>query len=314
MESQRNNSGTLSSLQSSTNSMTDSLNTTMKSLDMTPTVNSTKEFLESNSAIARFSFLIMAIFIFIIVLKLCIRLISYFILNKSGKVVIVDGMIDGNEPYTFPQDPNSNSNVKTISKSNNAENGVEFTWSVWLYVDSITSSSTNTVYKHVFSKGNNNWNSSSSNPPGVAYPNNAPGVYLSPTTNDLYVFMNTYDIINEEIVINSIPLNKWFNLIICGVNKSIDVYINGIVVNSHQLVSVPKQNYGDVYVCNNGGFSGNLSELVYYNKAVSLKTIQQIVSAGPVLKYVSSSKSKSPSYNYLSMDWYYQNPLFGVTF
>ena len=93
-----------------------------------------------------------------------------------------------------------------------------------------------------------------------------------------------------------------------------DVYINGIVVNSHQLVSVPKQNYGDVYVCNNGGFSGNLSELVYYNKAVSLKTIQQIVTAGPVLKYVSSSKSKSPSYNYLSMDWYYQNPLFGVTF
>jgi len=318
MDTQQNRTGYPNSAYSSGESVVsniqDTINSSLKTLDMTPTVNSTKEFLESNSAIARFSFLMLAIFIFIVILKICIKLISYFILNKSGTVMLINGMIDGNEPYTFPQDPNSNSNAKTLSKSNNAENGVEFTWSVWLYVDSITSSSTNTVYKHVFSKGNNNWNSSSSNPPGVAYPNNAPGVYLSPTTNDLYVFMNTYDIINEEIVVNSFPLNKWFNLIICCVNKSIDVYINGIIVNSHKLISVPKQNYGDVYVCNNGGFSGNLSELAYYNKAISLKTIQKIVSSGPSLKYLTSSKSKSPSYNYLSMDWYYQNPLFGMTF
>ena len=315
MDTQRNGTGAIySSGESSVGNMENSLSSSLKSLDMTPTVNSTKEFLQSNSAIARFSFLLLAIFIFVIILKICIRLLSYFILNKSGNVNLIDGMIDGNEPYTFPQDPNSNSNAKTLAKSNNAENGVEFTWSVWLYVDSITSTATNTVYKHVFSKGNNNWNSSSSNPPGVAYPNNAPGVYLSPTTNDLYVFMNTYDIINEEIVVNSFPLNKWFNLIICCVNKSVDVYINGIVVNSHKLVSVPKQNYGDVYVCNNGGFSGNLSNLAYYNKAISLKKIQQIVSSGPSLKYSSGSKSKPPTTNYLSMDWYYQNPLFGVTF
>lgn len=314
MDIQRSRSGTsYPSGESTVSSIENNINSSLKSLDMTPTVNSTKEFLQSNSIIARFSFLLLAIFIFVIVLKLCIRIMAYVVLNKSSHVSLISGMIDGNEPYTFPQDPNSNSNAKTLSKSNNAENGVEFTWSVWLYVDSITASSTNTVYKHVFSKGNNNWNSSSSNPPGVAYPNNAPGVYLSPTTNDLYVFMNTYDVINEEIVVNSVPLNKWFNLIICCVNKSIDVYINGIVVNSHQLVSVPKQNYGDVYVCNNGGFSGNLSNLDYYNKAVSLKTIQQIVSAGPSLKYVSASKQKAPS-NYLSMDWYYQNPLYGVTF
>ena len=137
----------------------DSINSSLKTLDMTPTVNSTKEFLESNSAIARFSFLMLAIFIFVIILKICIKLVSYFILNKSGNVTLINGMIDGNEPYTFPQDPNNNSNAKTLAKSNNAETGVEFTWSVWLYVDSITSSSTNTVYKHVFSKGNNNWNS-----------------------------------------------------------------------------------------------------------------------------------------------------------
>jgi hypothetical protein len=250
-----------------------SFDNTMKKIDIIPSVNSTSEFLQSNSVIAKFAFLIMAIFIFIIALKLIIRIISYFILTKSGTIKLVDGLIDGNEPYTFPQDPNSNSNAKTIPKSNNATTGVEFTWSVWLYVNSITSSPNDTTYKHVFSKGNNNWNTSSSNPDGVAYPNNAPGVYLSPTTNDLYIFMNTYDIINEQVAVNGIPLNKWFNLTICCVNKSLDIYINGIIVNSHQMVSVPKQNYGDVFVCNNGGFSGNLSQLVYYNKAISIKVI-----------------------------------------
>jgi hypothetical protein len=222
-------------------------------------------------------------------------------------------MIDGTEPFIFPQDPNSNSNAKTLSKSNNAQSGVEFSWSCWLYVNSITvNPGQQTIYKHVFSKGNNNWNSSSSNPPGVAYPNNAPGVYLSPNTNDLYVFMNTYDIVSEEIVVNAIPLNKWFNLTICCVNKSLDIYINGIIVNSHQLISVPKQNYGDVFVCNNGGFNGNLSNLIYYNKAISLKTIQQIVASGPNFKAITSSKTNQRDYNYLAIDWYFNNPIYGL--
>lgn len=301
------------SVNNTVNDMTKSFNDTVKSIDIIPSANSTKEFLESNSAIARFSFLILAIFVFVILLKLFIRIIAYFLLNKSGTVYLVNGMIDGNEPFIFPQDPNSNSNAKTLSKSNNANSGVEFSWSCWLYVNSITvNPGQQTIYKHVFSKGNNNWNTSSSNPKGVAYPNNAPGVYLSPNTNDLYVFMNTYDIVSEEIVVNAIPLNKWFNLTICCVNKSLDIYINGIIVNSHQLISVPKQNYGDVFVCNNGGFSGNLSNLIYYNKAISLKTIQQIVASGPNFKAITSSKTNQRDYNYLAIDWYFNNPIYGL--
>lgn len=294
------------------NGIQKSFNDTVKSIDIIPSANSTNEFLESNSVIAKFAFLIMAIFVFVILLKLSIRILAYFALNKSGTVYLIDGMIDGNEAYTFPQDPNANSNAKTLSKSYNANSGVEFSWSCWLYVNSITTNpSEHTVYKHVFSKGNNNWNSSSSNPPGVAYPNNAPGVYLSPTTNDLYVFMNTYDVVSEEIVVNAIPLNKWFNLTICCVNKSLDVYVNGIIVNSHQLISVPKQNYGDVFVCNNGGFSGNLSNLIYYNKAISLKTIQQNVASGPNFKTMNGAK-KQKYYDYLSIDWYFNNPIYGI--
>jgi hypothetical protein len=275
-----------------------------------PTVNSTREFLESNSIIARVSFLIMAIFVFVILLRLSIRIVAYFLLNKSGTVYLVNGMIDGDEPYIFPQDPNRNSNAKTIIKSNNAMSGVEFSWSCWLYVKGVSNNpNQGNVYKHVFSKGNNNWNSSNSNPRGVAYPNNAPGVYLSPDTNNLHIFMNTYDAVSERVVVKGIPLNKWFHLTICCLNKSLDVYINGIVVNSYKLRSVPKQNYGDVFVCNNGGFSGSLSNLIYYNKAISLQTIHNIVASGPNFRNM-RGKLKQNDYKYLSIDWYFNNPTY----
>jgi hypothetical protein len=148
------------SVNNTVNGIQQSFNDTVKSIDIIPSANSTKEFFESNSIIARFSFLIMAIFVFVILLKIFIRIIAYFLLNKSGTVYLVNGMIDGNEPFIFPQDPNANSNAKTLSKSNNAQSGVEFSWSCWLYVNSITvNPGQQTIYKHVFSKGNNNWNS-----------------------------------------------------------------------------------------------------------------------------------------------------------
>jgi hypothetical protein len=284
-------------------------NDVMNKIDIGTTVNSTKEFLESNSIIARFSFLIMAIFIFIVLVRLSLIIITYFMSINSGSVYLINGMITGNKPFVFPQDPNTNKNIKSIIKSDNANSGVEFSWSCWLYINNIANNPLQrAVYKHIFSKGNNNWNSESSNPKGVAYPNNAPGLYLSPLVNDLHIYMNTYDVVNEEIIINAIPLNKWFNITICCVNKSIDVYINGIIVNSHKLLSVPKQNYGDVYVCNNGGFSGNLSNLIYFNKALSLQKIHKIVSDGPNFKTMKGSETSQKDYNYISMDWYFNNP------
>ena len=84
------------------------------------------------------------------------------------------------------------------------------------------------------------------------FPNNAPGLYLGPDGNQLTVMMNTFNQINEKFVIDDLPLNKWVNVIIRVENTTIDVYINGTIVKRHILSSVPKQNYGDVYVSMNG--------------------------------------------------------------
>ena len=72
-------------------------------------------------------------------------------------------------------------------------------------------------------------------------------------------------------------MQKWFNCCIRLKNKIIDVYINGTVTQRLVLDEVPKQNYYDVNVCSNGGFNGNLADLHYFNRALSVFEINNIV-------------------------------------
>ena len=71
------------------------------------------------------------------------------------------------------------------------------------------------------------------------------------------------------------------------------------------MTSVPKQNYGDIYVCQNGGFSGFLSNLQYYQRALSAYEINQVVQAGPSTKASNLANTTGGSPYYLSSLWYY---------
>jgi hypothetical protein len=121
--------------------------------------------------------------------------------------------------------------------------------------------------------------------------------------------MNTNDVINEEIRIPDIPLNKWVNVIIKCVNTTLDVYINGVITKSTNLSGVPKQNYGNVYVAMNGGFNGYISNLWYFSKALNSVDIQRIAFRGPNTRANNSNtnfsglKLRYP--NYLSLRWYF---------
>jgi hypothetical protein len=117
--------------------------------------------------------------------------------------------------------------------------------------------------------------------------------------------MNTYDVINEEIDIPDIPLNKWVNVIIRCQNRKLDVYINGTITRSITLIGVPKQNYGDVYVAMNGGFSGYISNLWYYNYSLGTSAIQSLVQKGPNTTMIGSNGLSDKSRNYLSLRWFF---------
>jgi len=255
----------------------------------------TKEFIESNSLVAKFAFLLLIIFAFIIILRVGISVVSYlFSPNDSPR--LINGMVDAKQTIVFPQDPSVN-NATTIYRSVDATNGLEFTWSVWIYINNLQY--LQGQYKNIFYKGNNNLESN-----GLNFPNNAPGLYIAPNTNTLVVMMNTFNVINEEILIPDIPLNKWVNVILRCSNKTFDVFINGVITRSITLLGVPKQNYGDVYVAMNGGFDGYISNLWYYNYSLGTVAIQNIIDKGPNFKMSGNNSLNLKMPNYLSLKWY----------
>jgi hypothetical protein len=260
-------------------------------------VNSTKEFLESNSLIARVAFILLVLFLYVVLLRVGISILGWFFSRSSGSPRLINGMVDAKQLMVINQEPSSE-NAITINRSVNATDGIEFTWSVWINIGDLTYNQGK--YKCVFYKGNDGIQDT-----GLNFPNNAPGLYIAPNTNDLVVIMNTFNVINEQITIPNIPLNKWVNVIIRCENTTLDVYINGLIAKSHTLHGVPKQNYGNVFVAMNGGFSGFISNLWYYDYSLGVAEIQRLVQKGPNTKMVGSNGTAMKNPNYLSLRWYF---------
>jgi hypothetical protein len=90
-------------------------------------------------------------------------------------------------------------------------------------------------------------------------------------------------------------------------NTDLDVYINGSLAKRHVLTSVPKQNYGGIYIASNGGFSGSLSDLRYYSDALSPGEIISLSNKGPNLVINKKSTTLYSTPPYLSDQWYTNN-------
>jgi hypothetical protein len=256
------------------------------------------EYGEANSLVGKVAFFLLVVFVFIILLRVGISILGYF-LEPNPSPKLLNGMIDASQMMIFPQDPSNNGAV-TIYRSNNAVDGIEFTWSIWILINDLYNSGVTGQYKHIFHKGNSDLSNN-----GVNFPNNAPGLYLEPNTNSLVVIMNTFDNINEEVTVPDIPLNKWVNVIMRCQNKTLDIYVNGNIIRSLELSGVPKQNYGDVFVAMNGGFNGYISNLWYFNYALGTAKIQDITKDGPNTKMVGSNGVNMKDTDYLSLRWYF---------
>ena len=280
-----------------------------------------REFLNSNSLISKFAFLLLVVIVFVLLLRLGAGLMSW-IMEPSPNPILIKGSHDAEVGLTVGQNPNITGNIP-IMRSVNDQTGLEFTWSVWLFIDGNNFSpnkGANVKYKHIFNKGNYNFDQET----GINTPNNAPGLYLSSETNKLLVLMNTYETptktssqnsqlgitsdtdIPESIVIDDIPLDKWINVVIRISNQTqLDVYINGTLMRREQLHGTPRQNYGDVYVTRNGGFSGYISELRYFNSGIGTNKIQEIVDNGPNMKILQKNTMMDSMPHYLSTRWFF---------
>lgn len=284
--------------------------------------NLSVDFLNSNTLIAKASFLLLVIIIFSFLFYIISKLII-FILSPEENPYLLYGMKLGSTPMHIPQAPNKPKS-KPIMRSKNQYDGIEFSYSFWLYVDDVEYD--DAEYKHIFHKG-----SLTDGGDGLYGPNNCPGVYLyngkkhlSTALIDKYPLLGMLIRLNifqdndssdypfkiyEDINVDGIPIKKWVSIVIRLTSQNIlDVYINGKLTKRHQFTNVVKQNYDDIYInYKNGGFSGNLSNLRYYNYALGTYEIDKITSNGPNLTMSKNTNIKNSSPQYLSSEWYFND-------
>ena len=150
---------------------------------------------------------------------------------------------------------------------------VDFTFSIWIYVDSWQ-------YKYgkdktIFRRSNKQGDLS-------------PSVNLAAATNDLNITLVTFPQTSgstgntETWKIHNIPLQKWTNIIVATNNRAVDTYIDGKLVNTHVLKGVPKMDKeAPIYLTPDGGFSGNTAKFRYFSRTLSPREAYQIYKDGP---------------------------------
>jgi hypothetical protein len=271
--------------------------------------NTAKEFLTSNSLVAKVAFLFLVLIGFILLLRWGASILTW-VLSPSRSPKIVSGMKDATKQMIFTQNP-ALSNSIPIMRSKNQDKGIEFTYTVWIFINDLPLEKKDGAHKHIFHKGSGPGESTDKvfndgdDPAGIYGPNHAPGLYIAPDSNSLVVVMNTFKNIKETVKINDIPLNKWINVAIRVEGKNMDVYINGTIALRHIFASIPKQNYGNVYVNMESGFDGFLSDLWYHDYALSGTEVDSIVAAGPDMTMTDDDVKIFPKY--LSLNWFFEN-------
>ena len=260
----------------------------------------TQEFMTSNTAISKFVGFILCLLLFVVIFQIGMSLLQN-LFGANTSPYLINGMVTSDKETQISANPTITGSVP-IYRSSDQNQGLEYSWNVWFNVDSNLSSGTK---QKKFSKG--------TSPTTSSYINISPGLFLNrdtQTSNSLHLIIGTLDTSynrtqSEEIIINDIPIQKWVCCTIRVQGKSVDVYINGFLKQRKNLISLPKQNYYDTYIGDNGGFKGYISSLRYYGYAIGYDEIQSLFAAGPSLKMLNSSTMPASS-DYFGANWYFK--------
>lgn len=311
-------------------SFTDGFNNSMgqgfSNYNSTKFVDGGKEFLMSNTIVAKLAFLLLVIIGFV----LCLRIVTQFIIwyhKPNPNPYLVTCRRDGQLTTVVPVDPKVSGSVP-ILRSKDERKGIEFTWSLWVFVDKPHSPSETDSdrYYHIFHKGTKGTKGIL----GLQNHDAGPGLYIKSSKstavgntslkNSLVAVMNTFSgeasdnlKVDGETIIENIPLRKWFHVAMRVEQKTFDVYVNGVLYKRRVLPSLPRQNYGDVHIAqadmcdggngcgNENGFQGEISSLRYFNSALNPVEIANIVKVGPNMCTDDTAAQYPP---YFSPKWY----------
>jgi len=79
-----------------------------------------------------------------------------------------------------------------------------------------------------------------------------------------------------------LPLQKWVSVIVSVYNQVIDIYIDGQLASSCVLKGFPAISTDDINLTPDGGFSGQMSQVIFSNTAMTVHKARELYYAGPV--------------------------------
>tara|TARA_B110000879_G_scaffold209588_1_gene297694 strand:- start:86 stop:892 length:807 start_codon:yes stop_codon:yes gene_type:complete len=227
----------------------------------------TKSFFQGGSVISKLLMTVIFIILFIVCVNLIKRLYRKYQQIKNASPWVFKGTKDAKTRMVILQDPTKYGAI-TLPRSENEYAGLEFAYMLWIHIDDW--SKNENKMKHILHKGNSS-----------GEPLQSPGIWLDKTKNTLVINMNTFENVRETIEVDNIPLNKWVHVTVAARQRNLDVFINGNLIKRLKLKSLPKQNYGDIYLNAFGGFGGFLSNVRYFNHYISFREIDEHIKDGP---------------------------------
>ena len=280
----------------------------------------------NNITSSTFGIIVVSSIILYIVIRLIIYMMQYSLTTgETNAVQLIPGKLPGNQKYMVPQDATG---YNVVGLSDNQLHGVEFTYSVWLKIDSAPlndnvydisqcdwdDTTCNKKLIHIFNKGDDTSSTpfpSTTNIPGdISKQNNAPGVYLAKNGPEvvLLLYMDTIEqpsFKRKPIIVSNVPIMKWMSLIIIAKSNVLYIYINGQLKSSAVFSDeVFKQNYDPVFLNDQSISWGALADLSYYSRSLNGLEIQKVVASGPNQNEVIDSNdlfNETPAY--LSRKW-----------
>lgn len=183
--------------------------------------------------------------------------------------------------------------LRTIDGMNK---GLEFTYSVWMNITSLEYP-TGKKLRPIFYKSMKKEIVDNTEVSAHADADFAPGVFLT-ESNTLLIMMRTGEGI-KSVKVENVPLKKWFHLCIIVRQESMDIYVNGQMVQSKRFPTPPLQNDGDLYINTHGGFDGIIADLKFYAYGISYDRINKLLQDGPSTRNnVCNSRDEPPYFNH----------------
>lgn len=175
-----------------------------------------------------------------------------------------------------------------LATNSSGANSSNFTYSIWFYIDdwNYRYNERKVLFGRMGSPTSSNTSGSVSDVGGV---NPCPLVSFGAIENNLSIAITCAapdadkktNTTVHKCNISNVPIQTWTNLLISAYGRTLDIYMDGKLVNTCLLPGIAMiNNSADVYVTPNGGFSGWTAKLQYFPNASNPETAWDIYKQG----------------------------------